>query len=143
MNREVIDVIELRPVPKVIELKDAFELRLDRPAIWLQRACLWVLKRLKCYAHKETVTIERHAVGVKGGNFMEKLWARKEAVWGDFNREPTKLLIGAADYQELMHEACTAGFSFEAQYYLGRNGRREVMGLTVEVIPYMRGMLLL
>jgi hypothetical protein len=143
VTREIIDVLELRPVPKVVELKDAFELREDRPAIWLQRVCLWVLRKLGCFACKETVTIERHEIGRHGDKFMERLWARREAVWGDFNREPTKLLLGAADYQELMKESCTAGFSFDARYYLGRNGRPEVMGLKIEVIPHMRGMLLL
>lgn len=141
MNREVIDVYELRSIPKVVELKDAFELREDRPAVWLQRACLWVLKKLGCYAHKETISVERHVVGKHGKKFMERLWARKKAIWGDFEMEPTRLLLGAADYQELMQEACTGGFSFDARWFQGRD--REVMGLKVEVIPHMRGMLLL
>jgi hypothetical protein len=140
VNREVIDVYELRSIPTVVALKDAFELREDRPARWLQRVCLWVLKKLGCYANKETVAIERHAVGWHGEKFMERLWARKKAIWGDFEMEPTRLLLGAADYEEMMKEVCTGGFSFNAEWY---RGNREVMGLKVEVVPHMRGMLLL
>lgn len=143
MDREVIDVIELRPVPKLVELKDAFELRKDRPAIWLQRACLWVLRKLGCFACKETITIERHEIGRHGKKFMDRLWDRREAVWGFFEDEPTRLLIGAKDYQELMHEVCTSGFQFDGRYYMGRNGKPEVFGMKIEVIPHMRGMLLL
>lgn len=140
MNREVIDVLELTPVREVVELKEAFELREDRPAIWLQKLCLWVLRKLGCFACKETVRIERHNIGLHGDTFMKRLWARREALYGDFNRKPTRLLLGAKDYQELMGEVCTQGFSFDARYFMGRN---EVMGLKVEVIPHMSGMLLL
>ena len=147
MNREVIDVLELQPVSQVVELKDAFEFRTDRPAVWLQRLCLWVLRRLGCFACKETVTIERHEIGRHGEKFMERLWVRRKAIWGSFERgltdEPKRLLIGAGDYQELMDEVTTNRFSFDAHYYMGRGGRPEVMGLKVEVIPHMRGMLLL
>lgn len=143
MDREIIDVIELRPVPKVVELKEAFEFRKDRPAHWLQRLCLWTLRKLGCFACTETVTIERHNIGRHGKNFMDRLWERREAVWGFFEDAPTRLLIGAQDYSELMKEACTSGFSFDGRYYMGRGGKPEVYGMKVEVIPHMRGMLLL
>jgi hypothetical protein len=146
-QREVIDVLELTPVPEVVELKEAFELRKDRPAIWLQRLCLWVLRKLGCFACTESVRIERHDIGRTGEKFMERLWARREAMWGSFTRgltpEPKRLLIGAKDYQEMMGEVCTNRFTFDANYYMGRDGKPEVMGLKVEVVPHMRGMLLL
>lgn len=144
LDREVIDVIELRPMPKVIELKDAFELREDRPAVWLQRICLWTLRKLGCFACKETVTIERHVIGKNGKTFMDRLWTRRTALLrNELNREPTRLLLGAKDYEELMGEVCTQGFSFASNYNMGRNGRPEIMGLTVEVIPHMSGLLFL
>lgn len=146
-QRESIDVIdfELRRIPEVKELKDSFELRKDRPAVWLQRLCLWVLRRLGCYAQHETVRIDRHYIGWKGNSFMERLWERKKLIWGSFDMEPTRLLIGAEDYARLMQEAYSKNsFEFSAQYMMGRAGREpEVMGLKVEVIPWMSGILLL
>jgi hypothetical protein len=142
-DRPYIDVIELRPISRVVVLKDAFELREDRPALWLQRVCLWVLRKLGCFACKETIDYQRHVFGDKGRDFMSRLWERKDALWGSFEREPTRLLIGAEQYAEMMREtASSAYFEFNAEYMKG--GRHpKVMGLHVEVIPWMCGMLLL
>ncbi len=139
-----IDVIELRRISQVKELKDAFELRTDRPAVWLQRLCFWVLRKLGCYAHLDTVRVERHDIGKHGDSFMSRLLARRNAVMGSFEREPTKLLIGSAEYAELMEEAISnSPFNFDARYMKGDIRNPTVYGLKVEVIPYMRGMLLL
>ena len=46
----------------------------------------------------------------------------------------------AEDYADLMHEAAaTQMFSFRAEYGYGR----EVLGMTVQVIPWMRGCLVM
>ena len=141
-ERPYIDVIELRHVREIKEFKEAFQLRKDRPAMWLQRACLWVLRKLGCYAELETIKVERHEIGRYGDSFMQRLLARRNAVYGSFEREPKKLLIGSAEYAELMKEAVSnSPFQFEARYFKGAD--QTVYGLKVEVIPYMRGMLLL
>jgi hypothetical protein len=144
-QRERIDVVdyELRRIPEVKVMQEAFEFRKDRPAHWLQRLCLWVLRKLGCFAHFETVRIERHYIGRKGSSFMDGIWKRKKLIWGSFDQEPTRLLLGTEDYEHLMQEVCTKGFGFQTEYYMGRVDRPEVMGLKVEVIPWMQGILLL
>lgn len=142
-DRPYIDVIELRPIPQIKEIKDAFELRKDRPAIWLQRACIWVLRKLGCFACTEYIEYQRHEIGRNGRTFMERLMEQRDAIYGTFNRDPTRLLIGAEQYAEIMREkASTAYFDFDAEYM--KDGRYpRIMGLHVEVIPWMRGIVLL
>ena len=145
-DRPFVDVIELRRVPKIVPLSDAFEFRKDRPAHWLQRICLWTLRKLGCYSSKEVVEVTRHEIGRRGQTFINRLLKAKALIWGEFEREPQTLLIGAEQYAELMNEvASNAMFSFIAEYYVGNGTCRPptVVGLTVKVIPWMRGILLL
>ena len=118
--------------------KEAFQLRTDRPAPWLQKACFWVLRRLRAFYIGETVTIERHAID--GRTFMDRLFKQREGIDSYFNMRPSRLLIGAEDYAELMREVVASqAFSFRAEYGYGR----EILGMTVEVIPWMRGVLVM
>jgi hypothetical protein len=145
-QRERIDVVdfEMRRIPEVKVMQEAFELNPRRPAVWLQRICIWILRKLGCYAHFETVRIDRHYIGRRGNNFMERLWDRRKLIHGSFNHEPTRLLIGAEDYARMMQEEYSkTPFSFNAEYVMGKNGRPQIMGLHVEVIPWMDGILLL
>lgn len=141
-----IDVAEMRRITDVRELTDTYQLRTDRPLVWLQRVCLWMLRRLGCFVSVNDIRIERHVFGKKGRTFMERLWERRMSILGTFDMQPTRLLIGPEEYAEIMHEAVsTASFGFDAEYGVGNGPLRQptVMGLRVEVIPWMRGMLLL
>jgi hypothetical protein len=143
---EYITVVDVRPVPKIVPMEDAFEFREDRPARWLQRACLWVLRKLGCYAAKEVIEYQRHHIGRDGERFMMRLMRAKASIQGAFAREPQRLLIGSEQYAELMEETLSNSyFAFEAQSFWGNGPGRPptIVGLTVEVIPWMRGMLLL
>jgi len=143
-GREQIDVVALRRIPGVREINDTFAFRADRPAPWLQRACLWILRKLGCWACVDTASIERHYIGKNGRAFMERLWERRVAIQGSFDFDPTRLLIGAQEYAELMNEPVSnTGFQFGAEWRRGSKHGPIVMGLEVEVIPWMSGMLLL
>ena len=138
MEKQVVEFVNLEVVRSPFEDKEAFQLRNDRPAKWLQKACFFVLRKLGAFYIGESVTIERHTLDAK--TFMERLFKQQKGIERFFNRHPTKLLIGAEDYAELMHEAsATQAFSFYAEYW----ERREVFGMTVEVIPWMRGCLVM
>lgn len=145
-DRPFVDVVELRRIPRIVPLLDSFEFRKDRPAHWLQRICLWTLRNLGCYSSKEVEEVTRHVIGRRGETFMNRLLKAKAAIWGHLEREPQTLLLGSEQYAELMHEVpSNVTFSFGAEYYMGNgaNRRPTVVGLTVKVIPWMRGMLLL
>src|ERR1700760_835201 len=144
MNREYVDVVELRRISEVKVLQDTFELRPERPAVWLQRVCLWVLRKLGCFASTDVIRYERHHIGKNGERFMQRLLKAKNAIQGSLEMKPTRLLIGSEQYAELMEEMVSkAPFAFDSQYYIGGYDRPTVIGLRVEVIPWMRGILLL
>lgn len=140
--REVIDVVRLDRVPEVRELKEAFEFREDRSFHWLQRLCIWTLRKIGAFACTEFVTYERHVIGKNGRRFMDRLFDQMHNLQDSFDREPKRLLIGAEDYAELMKEATTEYFSFDAEHMRGIRYPK-VCGLTVEVIPWMRGVLVM
>lgn len=136
---KVIEFVEHRQHTRTVQVVDAFELRRDRPAVWLQRLCLWVLAKLKCYSSKDTVTVTRHLVD--GKTFMERLFKQKRALTEGFGLEPKTLLIGGEDYQELMGSPEVMQFmQFSSEYRYGRN---TVVGLEVKVIPWMRGLVVM
>lgn len=144
-QRGCIECIGFQQIPVFTEMKDAFEFREDRPAHWLQRLCLWTLRKLGCHASLETVKIERHVIGRKGERFTDAILRQADNLL-DFNRQPARLLIGAEDYAKLMGEPTfETGFNFHTEYNIGngRGRRPTVCGLTVEVIPWMRGMLVM
>ena len=136
--KQTVEFVALHDLRIKFDDTEAFELRRDRPAVWLQKACFFVLRKLGAFHIGERVTIERHFIDAK--TFMGRLFLQQEGIEQFFNIEPKRLLIGAEDYAELMHEAvATQTFSFQAEYWR----RREIFGMTVQVIPWMRGVLVM
>lgn len=119
---------------------DAFKFNPERPAKWLQHLCLGILRRLGCFDMTATTQIETHVI--KGEDFMEIAIKQWEWLSGELGKNPTSLLIGAEEYDEVMQrkDATTLGFVFNASYRTGYNTWR---GLTVHVVPWMRGILVL
>lgn len=116
---------------------DAFQFRKDLKHHWLQKAAIWILKKLRCYYfdYKSEFT----TVAVDPDNFMEKLFQQHEALL-DLDRRPKTLLIGGEDFRKLMSspEICRY-MSFEGRYkYL-----RWIETLEVHVIPWMSGMIVM
>jgi hypothetical protein len=138
MREQVIDFVISEERWSTMTIKDAYEFRQDRPARWLQRLCLWVLRKLGAFYQRDMVTVQRHVLKPK--TFMDRLFKQREEIASLLNREPKVMLIGADDYFELMNEpAIHQEFSFTAQY----GKRREILGMEVRVIPWMRGVLVM
>lgn len=138
MERQTIEFVVMKETRTPFDYIEAFQYRKDRPLPWLQKACCFVLRKLRAFAVSETVAIERHTIDA--GTFMSRLFEQKASVTQLLGRRPTMLLIGAEDYAELMREAeATQMFSFRAEYGYDR----EILDMTVRVIPWMRGCLVL
>lgn len=138
MERQTIEFVALTELRRSFDNPDAFQYRKDRPLPWLQKACFFVLKKLRAFSIDKAVTIERHTIEAR--TFLERLLKQQESVMQLLGKRPTLLLIGAEDYAELMHEAVsTQMFSFSAEY----GYEREILKMTVRVIPWMRGCLVL
>lgn len=143
MKQQVVEFVQRRQTVSYSDIPNNYTVRKDRRAVWLQRACAWIMTKLGAFARDEIVCVTRHVIFAD--TFMERLYKQR----GEFlmlDSEPKELLIGAEDYQELMASPeITSQFQFRAQY----NVRNEdapygkVMGLTVRVIPWMRGLLVM
>lgn len=103
---------------------------------WWDRPRWWLVRLLGGKCPFDTVKITR--VPVNGKTFMDRLYKQRRHLFDHFNcREPQTLLIGAEDYEDLMcSQEIRDSFAFTAEYHYGR---RQIMGLNVEVIPWMRG----
>ena len=125
------------------EYTESFEFRKDRPAHWLQKLCLFTLRKLKAFHFGKALSVERHTIDAK--SFMERLWKQRTELHSYFNMRPTVLLIGAEDYAEMMKDKLVnQSMSFQAEYLFSSRNREGhtksmVLNMTVHVIPWMRG----
>lgn len=77
-------------------------------------------------------------------DFMGKLYQQRSDLFRDFNLEGRTLLIGAQDYAEMMSsEPFQASVPFQTEFMREDRGKIRVCGLTVQVIPWMRGLLVM
>jgi hypothetical protein len=125
------------------DLKDAFELRRDKKYVWVQRACFWVLKKIGAYYIKHTISYSR--IPIEPDKFMEKLFKQRVELEDIYYTRPSQLFIGAQDYEELMGSPeIRQMLQFNAQYWVKEEGYRpEIMGLSVTIIPWMKGILVM
>jgi hypothetical protein len=138
MSSQIIEFVETRETIRTITTKDSFSFRVDRPCHWLQRLCFWVLQKIRAYHVYDKIEFTRHAF--KPEPFMERIFRQKSNIQEMFNHNPTFLFIGAEDFEKMMGtEKIWQMFTFSASYMRGHT----VMGLTVKVIPWMRGMLVI
>lgn len=134
-----VEFVSIRRKTWMVPQEDAYELRPDRPAFWLQRLCCAVLRKLGAFRMEEQEGYQR--ISFDKGEFMQRLLKQRAALKGDFNREPKVLLIGAEDFCELMRLPDIDRFiEFDTEYRMGGGQRGYiVIGLRVQVVPWMRG----
>ena len=146
---QTVEFVALVEKTVAFEYTESFEFRKDRPAHWLQKLCLFTLRKLKAFHFGKTISVERHTVDAK--SFMERLWKQNTTLHSYFNLKPSILLIGSEDYADLMQDKLiNQHISFSTEYWVQerRTGLRDphevchrptVLGLTVHVVPWMRG----
>jgi hypothetical protein len=88
----------------------------------------------------EKINITRHTIDTD--DFIERLLRQESNLIAHFNIRPTRVLMGTKDFSAMMN--CIEirrglGFTFNTSYNYGR----EILGLRVEVIPWMRGILVM
>lgn len=106
---------------------------------WWDRPRWWLVKLLGGTNPLDTVKVTRIPIDDK--DFMARLWKQKRALFDQFRREPATLWIGGEDYRELMSSPhIRESFQFSSSFNYGKH---EVYGLTVKVIPWLRGMVVM
>lgn len=135
MKPQVINFVPLRETTQSV-LTSAYTFRHDRPMHWLQRACLFVLKKLQCHRIDQFFTIEKHVItDEKQMTLLRGLQRQGLEIDYLFHRKPKYLLIGPEEYTQLMDEP-TSRFMWNFKIT-----HQDFSGLTVHVIPWMSGVL--
>jgi len=78
--------------------------------------------------------------------FMEQIFKQRTELRRMFYKDGQRLLIGAEDYRDLMNdkEVSMTYFQFSTQFHVGQpGGKYNICGLIVEVVPWMRGMIVM
>jgi hypothetical protein len=139
--RQTIEFVDLVTTKVPCVSADAFSLRKDRPAQWLQAVCFYILRRIGAYHAYETEAVTRHVIDK--GTFTDRLLKQWHDVECSHHSHPSHVYMGSEDYAAIASERAvvTHPFSFNTEY--GINGGREVYGLKVTVLPWMRGCLVI
>lgn len=124
---------KLRPVLP----PDQYQLRRDRSAVWLQRLCVWVLRKLGAHAVVEVEDVT--PVEFYSDDLISALNRQRQEVSGRFGHKPARLVIGAEDFRRLMNTPEIHQYVQINTQYRGHT----VLGLRVEIVPWMRGMVVL
>ena len=134
----IVEFLQTEEIRTTYLRKDAYVFRKDRPYHLIQHLCCWIMGKIGAFASGETVAYTKHIIDTQ--KFIEKLFRQHSHLVEYFNRKPKRLLIGADDFSEMMgSDEIRQMMTFQAEYNYGR----EIMGLQVEVIPWMRGILVM
>lgn len=140
MRTHTIQFVDSKSIISMTPTLDVFKFKPKGKTKWLQKQAWRFLHASGAIeqAYEQSVSVKR--VTIDADKFMDRVLKQKHSLFDEFNKEGKRLLIGSDDYFELMNEvAVYEHFSFAAELGMGRR----IMGLTVEVIPWMRGALVM
>ena len=140
MRDQLIEFVELHEHSRMIVMPDAYSFCPERPHKWLQRACLWVLKTIGCYAEREELKVTRQQFS--GHDIIEKIFKQRISIHEVYGKESTRVLIGAQDFEEMM-QCATINQHLNFRIYNAYPDEHQIYGLNIEIIPWMRGILVL
>lgn len=136
--KDRIEFVTMEKYDFPVQHDDVFALNRNRKAVWLQKACIWILRKLGCEWME--ITTKARRVVIKPRGFMQELQRQRAEIISQLNGEPAVLLIGAEDFEQMMRtEVGGQSFRFTGEYFIDRR----VCGLQVHVVPYLRGMVVL
>ncbi len=142
MRNYEIEFVATERAESWVILPDAYSFAPSGPAQWLQRLAWRFLRWAGALqqARDLKVTTTRHVV--RPDEFMEALYEQQRGLFQMLGKHGQRLLIGSDDYSRMMGDPdiWKAGrFDFVGQV----STPREIMGLKIEVIPWMRGILVM
>lgn len=136
--------ITARRKVEISDFVEAFQFRPERRLPWLQRACFYVLRKLRAYYADTKINFDRIAIDEE--KFIDNVFKQQHELVRAFGKTPKRILMGAADYRKLMGELHSPDhhFAFNSGYYVNDyRGRETFIGLEVEVVPWMEGVIVM
>ena len=133
--KQVVEFVQLKYKENIyLEKRDGFQPRKDKRQYLLQKMLCWILDKMGAYYISTIAEYER--ITIKPLDFIETIFEQIAEVENRFDIRPTKMLIGATNFEELMNSIkIQSGFTFQTEYL----HNRQLVGLDVEIIPWMKG----
>ncbi len=140
MNR-AIEFVARHTVTTMQPIPDGYKFKPAGRAQWIQRLAWRFLqwRGALAQAYEPKCEIFRHAI--EADTFIERILKQRHELLRGFNRDGQTLLIGSEDYAELMRAPDMRDHMFTFDTRVGMD--RQIVGLTVRVIPWMRGMVVM
>ena len=136
MEKDFIEFVECNGTVSSVLVEDAFRYTPARPARWLQRLCIWVLRRLHCHSYQEMTTYTHHVISFD--TVFEKVLHSRQNLLKRNYEEPYLLFIGAEDLAELLDAPKMRNyFRMDVPYMRGRT----FLNMEIHVVPWMKGTL--
>lgn len=138
MDKQRVNFVQIKEFRRTVEFKDSYQFRKDKKYHRLQRLCFWILEKIEAWNQESVVSYER--VSFDTDDFIHLILAQQSWLSGFLGKNGRRILIGAEDFEKLMGmKEIQQSFNFSASY----NDGRQIFGLEIEVIPWMRGILVL
>lgn len=105
------------------------------PMTWLTRLRGWLIEKLGGDDPWKKIKVAR--IPVDGDTVIKRLIKQRRDLTDKFRQEPMEIWMGAEDYEELMGSPTIRQYmNVQSSFNWGRH---QVLGLTVHVIPWMDG----
>lgn len=141
-NRQIISYTNREVLPRLVEQKDTFGVRNDRPHVWLQRVCCWVLGKLGATHTYMTEDYLYYQVDVT--DLVDSFKQQYGDVVHITGNTPSKVVMGVEDFHRLTNALqMNHVLSFNLKAPINRYHRADLTGIPVMVLPWMSGILVL
>lgn len=152
MNKQYIQFATYDMVYNRSYRYDQYQLRPERKHVWIQKACIWVLKKLECYAIREDITLKHITIDLD--KVFDLVIKQQYELCGKYLLEAERILIGYDEYAKFTEESLVKQpISFDTNpFYLSEYELiddeyvlvpRRINGLKVTLVPWMKGVLVL
>lgn len=135
-----IQFVETRESRVLVPLPDAWEVKKFK-CKWMSLAVRWIFSALGDSARKEDIAYTYHVIDPD--SFMQSLFDQHRALLR-MHYKPSRVLIGSEDFAKLMNtKEVRERRQFIAEYESSDGRNRTIHGLQVQIIPWMRGILVM
>jgi len=121
----------------------AYSFNPERRLRWLQRLCLWILKKLKCQHYDEYISMETFKV--EFDSIVDLIISQSAAINRVYSHRCKYVILGRRAMMELQIELDRQlWFNFPSDFECPQyRNRMTFAGLTIIVVPWFEGVLCL
>lgn len=121
------------------ENQTKFSYRPERGWKWVQKFCLWTLRKIGAFAIDETAEIKEYKIDCEK---ILDLIREQRVELCRMGYEPVRVLIGSRNYDDLRYEL-RGDDNYFHHVAFSLQSSPTIEGLEIEIVPWMRGVLVM